>query len=120
MAINTHKYREHLLAAREQAKQEITGRTELPRTLPDDGVLDSADRSVQEHAMDLEGRLISMRSDRLQQINAALQRLDHGVYGLCVKCRKEIDPRRLDAEPTALTCMDCLPAAQQGFSAPTL
>ncbi len=120
MAINTEKYRRRLLEERDELKRDIVGRTELPPTFEDNGVLDSADSSVREHSMDLEGRLIAMKSDRLEQINAALQRIDHGTYGVCVKCKKEIDPKRLDAEPAAMTCMDCLPAKEQTFSAPTM
>lgn len=120
MAIDTEKYRRRLLEERESLKRDIVGRTELPPTFEDNGVLDSADSSVREHSMDLEGRLMDMKSDRLEQINAALQRIDRGDYGICVKCKKEIDPRRLDAEPTALTCMDCLSVGEEDFTAPTL
>jgi len=120
MAINNGKYRQQLLDERDKIKQDILGRTELPQSFEDDGVLDAADRSVQEHSMDLEGSLISMKSDRLENINAALQRIDRGVYGVCVRCGKEIDSKRLDAEPTAMTCMACLPAKEQSFSAPTM
>src|SRR5215813_7828990 len=108
MAINTGKYRQLLLDERDKIKRDIMGRTELPSTFDDNSELDSADQSVREHSMDLEGSLMNMKSDRLEQINAALQRIERGDYGICVKCGKEIDPRRLDAEPTAMTCMDCL------------
>ncbi|MGE0127384.1 MAG: TraR/DksA family transcriptional regulator [Blastocatellales bacterium] len=120
MTINTGKYRQQLLDERDRIKQDILGRTELPPTFENDGVLDSADSSVREHSMDLEGRLMNMKSERLEHINAALQRIERGDYGICVKCRKEIDPKRLDAEPAAMTCMDCLPAKEQSFSAPTM
>jgi len=120
MMINTGKYRQLLLDERDKLKRDILGRTELPPSFDNDGALDSADSSVREHSMDLEGSLISMKSDRLEQINAALQRIDRGLYGTCVKCGKEIDPRRLDAEPAAMTCMDCLSAKEQSFSAPKM
>ncbi|MCI0390416.1 MAG: TraR/DksA C4-type zinc finger protein [Acidobacteria bacterium] len=120
MAINTGKYRRLLLDERDKLKQVILGRTELPASFNSDGALDSADSSVREHSMDLEGSLMSMKSDRLEQINAALQRIERGVYGICAKCGKEIDPRRLDAEPAAMTCMDCLSVKEQSFSAPKM
>lgn len=120
MAINTGKYRRRLLDERDRIKQDILGRTELPPSFNDDGALDSADSSVREHSMDLEGSLMNMKSGRLEQINAALQRIERGDYGICVKCKKDIDPKRLDAEPAAMTCMDCLPAKEQSFSAPTM
>src|SRR5215813_8655427 len=120
MAINTGKYRQRLLDERDRIKRDILGRTELPPTFDPDIVLDSADSSVRELSMDLEGSLMNMKSDRLERINAALQRIDRGVYGICVRCGKEIDQRRLDAEPAALTCMECLPAREQAFSAPKM
>ena len=120
MAIDLEKYRRLLLDERNEIRPDIAGRTELPGTQPDDGVLDSADRSVQELAMDIEGRLMNLKSDRLQQINAALQRMDQGTYGICTRCGKEIAPQRLEAEPTALTCIDCQSAAERNFEAPTM
>jgi DnaK suppressor protein len=120
MAINTEKYRQQLLKERDKLKQDILGRTELPPSYKDEGARDSADQSVREHSMDMEGRLMSMKSDRLESINAALQRIERGDYGICLKCGKEIDPARLDAEPTTMTCMDCLSAEERGFTAPTM
>ena len=120
MAIDAEKFRQRLLVERDSAKQEILGRTELPNTYSDDGTLDSGDRSVQEHAMDVEGRLMNLKSDHLLQLNAALQRIDRGDYGICIRCGKEIAERRLEAEPTALTCIDCQSIAEQEFSAPTM
>jgi DnaK suppressor protein len=120
MAINTLKYRQRLLDERDKLKSDILGRTELPQTFDTDVVLDSADSSVRELSMDMEGRLMNMKSDRLERINAALQRIERGVYGICMRCRKEIDPKRLDAEPAAMTCIDCLSLKEQGFVAPTM
>ncbi len=120
MAINTGKYRALLLNERDKLKYDILGRTELPPSFNNDGALDSADSSVREHSMDLEGSLMSMKSDRLEQINAALQRIERGIYGICAKCGEEIDSRRLEAEPAAMTCMDCLSARELSFSAPKM
>jgi DnaK suppressor protein len=120
MAVNKAKYRRLLLEERDNLKQDVLGRTELPPNYVIADVEDSADHSVHEHGMDLEAQLMKMKSDRLQQINAALQRVTHGTYGICVKCGREIDEKRLDAEPTALTCVDCIPPQEQGFTAPTM
>ncbi|HZS09175.1 MAG TPA: TraR/DksA C4-type zinc finger protein [Blastocatellia bacterium] len=119
MALEIEKYRQQLLEERGRLERDTAGRTELPGTDTGD-VLDSGDRSVQEHTMDLEGRVMNMKSDRLQHVNAALQRIDQGNYGICIKCGKEIPRKRLDAEPTALTCLDCLSAQEQNFTAPTM
>lgn len=43
----------------------------------------------------------------LQDIEAALRRLDDGEYGLCTDCGEPIALRRLQAHPAALRCADC-------------
>ena len=43
----------------------------------------------------------------LEQVEAALQRLDEGTFGNCVRCGRPIPPERLDAIPWAAHCIDC-------------
>jgi RNA polymerase-binding transcription factor DksA len=40
-------------------------------------------------------------SSELREVQAALERIDAGTYGLCMKCGEPIDPQRLKALPTA-------------------
>ena len=47
------------------------------------------------------------RAAQLREIDAALRRIDEGSYGYCGRCEEAIDPRRLDADPTARLCIDC-------------
>jgi DnaK suppressor protein len=42
----------------------------------------------------------------LNEIDAALKRIEAGTYGLCTACGSEIAPERLDAYPWATLCMD--------------
>src|SRR5262249_61565662 len=44
---------------------------------------------------------------RLQRVRAALERLERGVYGVCVECGAPIAPKRLRAIPEAETCVPC-------------
>ncbi|MBA1333774.1 MAG: DnaK suppressor protein [Firmicutes bacterium] len=44
---------------------------------------------------------------RLEEIDAALERLDKGTYGKCTICGAEIGLDRLEAYPEADTCMNC-------------
>lgn len=41
----------------------------------------------------------------LEEIDAALQRVAKGTFGICDVCHQPIDPRRLDARPTARACV---------------
>ena len=43
----------------------------------------------------------------LRQIEAALQRIDHGDYGTCVKCGTAIAEHRLDILPATPFCSTC-------------
>jgi DnaK suppressor protein len=60
-----------------------------------------------EHEAFTLSRLGETQRREIQQIDAALQRVDAGEYGVCRDCGQEIDPRRLTALPYALLCTEC-------------
>jgi DnaK suppressor protein len=45
--------------------------------------------------------------ERLEKIQAALHRLQQGIYGSCTKCGGEINPERLISLPYAELCIRC-------------
>jgi len=46
-------------------------------------------------------------AQRLEQVKAALHRINSGGYGFCVGCEDEIEFARLQAQPEAPFCIDC-------------
>jgi len=46
-------------------------------------------------------------SDRLRSVELALARLEAGTYGVCEVCGTAIPDGRLEARPTATTCVAC-------------
>ncbi|WP_456786680.1 TraR/DksA family transcriptional regulator [Cellulomonas sp. P5_C5] len=44
---------------------------------------------------------------RLQSVDDALARIDDGTYGTCTRCGHPIAAGRLEARPTATTCVPC-------------
>ncbi len=44
---------------------------------------------------------------RLDEVDAALARVDAGTYGVCERCGRAIDPARLEVRPAARTCVGC-------------
>ena len=50
--------------------------------------------------------MIGFARAHLDEIDAAAARLDGGSYGICEVCRRAISPERLDAKPTARTCLE--------------
>lgn len=44
---------------------------------------------------------------QLQDALDALEKIEKGTYGICKKCKKEIDIKRLRANPSAGICIKC-------------
>lgn len=53
--------------------------------------------------VDIENNL----SKDLRATNAALKRIEEGNYGVCLKCGKDIEPKRLEAYFAASVCLNC-------------
>jgi DnaK suppressor protein len=51
--------------------------------------------------------LVTQARRRLEEIDAALERVAAGTYGICESCGGPIVPERLEARPTARTCVSC-------------
>ena len=43
----------------------------------------------------------------LKNIGNALKKTSEGTYGVCSKCGKPINPKRLEAMPEATLCIEC-------------
>lgn len=69
--------------------------------LSDDGVMDPADLSLMDHNKELALQLGERESQMVADIDQALLRIKEGSYGVCARCGKVIDDRRLEAVPTA-------------------
>ena len=64
---------------------------------------------LEEQATDLEnqGALEAIEIHEIHQIQEALKRISEGTYGICARCGEDIDPKRLNALPTATRCISC-------------
>jgi len=51
--------------------------------------------------------LLGPKRQELEAIEAALQRLENGSYGLCENCGLSIEPRRLEIMPETPLCRNC-------------
>ena len=52
-------------------------------------------------------RVLGSEEDALEQIEAAIERIEDRNYGLCDKCGEKIPKSRLDAIPYAAQCVQC-------------
>ena len=105
---------ERLAADRASTLERLNG---LERELR--GIIEAADTAGTDDEHDPEGATIaferaqvdSLTQDtlaRLAAVRAALARLDAGTYGVCAVCGRQILDARLEALPTATTCVTCL------------
>src|SRR3954453_1426912 len=53
------------------------------------------------------GSLVAQARAQLEEVDAALARLDAGTYGHCEVCGGAIAAGRLEARPTARRCIGC-------------
>ena len=71
----------------------------------DDGELGEANTANVEHDRLL--ALVYSTRQSLQEVDAALARMDDGTYGICQACRQPIAEARLEAVPGATHCVGC-------------
>lgn len=62
--------------------------------------------------------LMESEEETLVQIEGALERIEDGVYGLCVECEGRIPKARLNAIPFTAHCVKCA-SKLQGNGRPT-
>lgn len=95
-----------------QSKETLFAMSETTSACPD-----VTDRATVE--TDRQMALLMRERDRLllRDIQAALDRVQDGEYGICQECGEDISPARLRAQPTAALCVHCksmLEAAGRG------
>lgn len=70
---------------------------------------DSSERAVEmEDDASLEAQ-VALVSREIESITRALERIENGTYGTCVRCGEDIALARLEARPEASFCMTCAP-----------
>jgi DnaK suppressor protein len=52
-------------------------------------------------------RNLDRESHLLRNVRAALHRINEGIYGVCLHCEEDINPKRLNAVPWAPYCISC-------------
>ena len=87
----------------------------------EDGELSSAagDQHLADHASEMFDREVdeSLEDNAeliVREIDDALERIDAGTYGVCVRCGQPIPEERLTAVPYAVLCVPCKREEERG------
>ena len=92
----------------EQKKSELSARLErITANLRRGFEADSKEMAKQLEDSEVVDALGNEAREEIAKINAALQRMDSGDYGLCIECGDAISFGRLEAYPYADECIDC-------------
>lgn len=78
-----------------------------------DDLLDEVDLALADVAQGMKMRLGNRESLYFKKLEDALFRLKEGIYGQCSECGGPIGFKRLEARPTAESCIDCKESAEK-------
>ena len=113
-SIDTERFRDALLDERRRVEHALATLRDEHRGSLDDEVeeIGASDNHLAETATATLGREIDYTLGEnsgqvLAAIDAALKRIDEGIYGTCVSCGEQIRYERLEATPWASLCIDC-------------
>ena len=98
---------ERLLQMRRKVLQEVQDSYEASREIGQDGVPDIGDMSANTYSRDVLLNLSENQRQKIRDIDAALERVAKGEYGVCLRCEEEIPPRRMEVRPFSRYCVDC-------------
>lgn len=106
MAENLQQVLQTLLAEIQRLKSEISKHALLAQDRSTSG------NDVGDDGMEIENvsknLALKQHLERLlAQIEAAVRRIEQGVYGMCERCGQAINPERLEVLPYATTCLNC-------------
>ena len=101
------QYKDRLLALRRELAGEVTNLREEGLALGTDGTQDMADDAANTYARQMLLGMSERERAVLREIDAALDRIDDGGFGVCDDCGEEIGEARLKALPYATLCVEC-------------
>ena len=111
---DSERYRGKLLALRAALEADVAAGADAAKPVELDqtriGRVSRMD-AMQTQAMSVETQ--RRRELQLTRIATALERIEAGSFGECVRCGDTIDEQRLDADPSTPSCIDCARAAEQ-------
>ncbi len=114
MTVDVNRIRRTLLDRRRALFETVARVEDDLRWLDTNVEPEAAEEGQEENIARLLARLDDRGTAEIEDIDAALARIATGDYGRCEGCGKRIPAARLDAMPTAVTCVDCAALRERG------
>ncbi|MGH9465127.1 MAG: TraR/DksA family transcriptional regulator [Thermoanaerobaculia bacterium] len=109
------KLRELLLGHRQEILNLYERDLRAGQEAGDESADDIVDRANSAYSREFLFSLTGGERDQLQDIEAALAKMERGSFGVCETCGTEIGAARLQALPWARYCIDCQEKLEQGL-----
>lgn len=117
---NIEKFKTRLIAEKEKLETELQTVGRINPDNPKDWEADAGDANDQrdtdpnekaDNIEDYENRtaILKQLETQLLDVNDALSKIENGKYGICEDGGEEISQERLDANPSARTCIEHMP-----------
>jgi DnaK suppressor protein len=108
------RYQKRLQAKRSDVLARVRAARDTEQESNDEEAPDLGDRALSTMSRDLMYELTGTERDLLRRIDAALDRIGAGTYGLCQNCGEKVHDARLEALPWARHCIDCQELQDRG------
>ena len=109
------KYRRLLLDKKNSLSSELAKTKNAEEETTEESTQDIADKAVSSYTREFLYSLNDAERNTIQQINAALARIDDGTFGFCLNCGNAMAEKRLTAIPWSRHCVDCQELAEKGL-----
>ncbi|GKX33913.1 MAG: dimethylmenaquinone methyltransferase [Rhizobiaceae bacterium MnEN-MB40S] len=103
--IDTEHYSKRLTARRAELVARMNRLEDWLDDTPNPDTEERATEREQDEVFEAQG---NEDQKEVRAIDAALQRIENGVFGICMECGEEISKERLDAVPYTTRCRNCM------------
>jgi DnaK suppressor protein len=100
------KLKELLLNRKREILEQIA-HLEMGRNAQKERVIEPGDAAQREELIRLLDHMVERGSEKVREIDLALEKMAAGKYGICEICEKRIEPKRLKVLPATRLCRKC-------------
>jgi DnaK suppressor protein len=115
--LDMRRIRKQLRERQAELLQAYMSTKDSSRSREVDGTEDYIDYAVSSYDREFLLSLTELEQNQLSLVDAAIERLGSGAFGLCTQCERPIPTKRLEVQPWAQFCLRCQELADQGIVA---
>ena len=107
-------YRDRLQLKKKQILEAYNKNKSYGKEADGEATQDIADKAANSYTKEFLFSLSNTERNLLQQVDAALVRIDGRRFGVCAACENDMNIKRLEAVPWARLCLPCQEKQESG------